>query len=203
MRSRPYARHSSLFLFWWFRWCIPCVGIKRLRACVQSTETNTLISVVRHLTFIDFIKWSNANQNGSHQTQFSHHQYVTTVSVCLTNIALLTSHHSSYTTITITHDILSSVVVFCACFFPTAVPDELSCLWRMYIIQLEMEGAEKNRIKIGCCSSVLHSTKWHIRITIEWRFLWLSAFSVQKLMAKMIYLNVFTAILHLPLCRFH
>lgn len=32
---------------------------------------------------------------------------------------------------------------FALVFFPTAVPDELSCLWRMYIIQLEMEGAEK------------------------------------------------------------
>lgn len=194
MRSRPYARHSILFLFWWLRWC--CIPYSSRRyVCVQSTEANTLISVVRHLTFIDFIKWS---KNGSHQTQFSHHQYVTTVSVSqILHCSPLITHNDNNNS---WHFI--GRVVFCACFFRLLYwwiivsLKNVQCTSSSWKWKAQREKtSHQNRLLLFVCFAFYQMTHTHH----DWMAVFV-AFSVQKFMAKMIYLNVFTAILHLLLC---
>lgn len=149
MRSRPSARHLKLFFLLLFGgWAVIVIIVRLVYALnVCEIPKPTRISVVRHLTFIDFIQALPAKRHikcNFHIVNI-HAAIICSALFPVTNIELLNA------TITITHDILSSVwcflrALFFAQFiiFAVATAELPLCCWRIYLNQLETEDAEKN-----------------------------------------------------------
>lgn len=157
--------------------------------------SSTLIAVVRHLNFIDFIQLALRTENGT-SNAFSH-QYLFTIALwfhlfgcccccclCFVLVFFLSQKHCS--TQHIIHNILSlfwrSTILFTF----------LHCCWRINISVKECNIHQPEAIQMQV-SNRFYITN-DIRISIEWRFLWLRC--TFEFMTKMIYLNVYTTKCH-------
>lgn len=184
MRLRPSARHLTLFFV------LFCLVVELLLLSlyvlvyvlnVCEIPKPTRISVVRHLTFIDFIQALPAKR---HIKCNFHIVNVHVTIICsalfpVTNIELLNA------TITITHDILSSVWCFLRAFF-SSIHNFCCCNCWITIMLLKnlsqpvgnwrrrRKKSHQYRFLYVFSSWSAFIVKWHMHKSIGWWFLWLS-----------------------------
>lgn len=158
--------------------------------CLNSLQQSTLIAVVRHLKFIDFIQLAlrtNRKKITAHQT---HSHINTSFAITLFSIFPVFFFHKPLLNATYNSQYFIAILAF------DVFSHFSHCCWRIYIgvkeCYIHQQPRQEKRKK---------NKRWNrfyitndIRISIEWRFLWLQR--TFEFMTNMIYSNVHTTKCH-------